>query len=85
MVSFAGGQVKPRQGQGRPDPRRRSGFQYRSLLRSKPFQTTVAALVILAFFGAMAVLPLFGFPLSAFTLVAGPVFGPVFSVLGPKF
>ncbi len=29
-----------------------------------------------AFFGAMAVLPLAGFPLSPFTLAAGPVFGP---------
>lgn len=28
------------------------------------------------FFGAMAVLPLFGFPLAPFTLAAGPVFGP---------
>lgn len=28
------------------------------------------------FFGAMAVAPMFGFPLSAFTLAAGPVFGP---------
>lgn len=32
------------------------------------------------FFGAMAVLPLFGFPLSAFVLSAGPVFAPT---LGP--
>lgn len=29
------------------------------------------------FFAAMAVLPAAGFPLSAFTFVAGPVFGPV--------
>ncbi len=28
------------------------------------------------FFAAMAVLPVFGFPLSPFTLAAGPVFGP---------
>ncbi len=32
------------------------------------------------FFGAMALLPAAGFPLMAFTLAAGPVFGPV---LGP--
>jgi uncharacterized membrane protein YdjX (TVP38/TMEM64 family) len=30
----------------------------------------------LVFFGAMALLPLVGFPLSPFTLAAGPVFGP---------
>jgi uncharacterized membrane protein YdjX (TVP38/TMEM64 family) len=30
----------------------------------------------LVFFGAMAVLPAFGFPLLPFTLTAGPVFGP---------
>ncbi len=29
-----------------------------------------------AFFGAMAVLPLFGFPVSPFSLAAGPLFGP---------
>lgn len=29
-----------------------------------------------AFFTAMAVLPVFGFPLSPFTFAAGPVFGP---------
>ena len=29
------------------------------------------------FFGAMAVLPAVGFPMSPFTLSAGPVFGPV--------
>jgi uncharacterized membrane protein YdjX (TVP38/TMEM64 family) len=32
------------------------------------------------FFAAMAVLPAVGFPLSAFTFVAGPVFGPVMGV-----
>ena len=31
----------------------------------------------LAFFGAMALLPAVGFPMIAFTLAAGPVFGPV--------
>lgn len=30
----------------------------------------------MVFFGAMAVLPMAGFPLSPFTLAAGPVFGP---------
>ena len=30
-----------------------------------------------AFFGAMAVLPAAGFPLTAFTLTAGPVFAPI--------
>jgi uncharacterized membrane protein YdjX (TVP38/TMEM64 family) len=30
-----------------------------------------------AFFAAMALLPVVGFPLSPFTLAAGPVFGPV--------
>jgi len=34
------------------------------------------------FFVAMAVLPVFGFPLSPFTIVAGPVFGPTMG-LGP--
>lgn len=33
------------------------------------------------FFGAMAVLPLFGFPLSPFTFAAGPVFGPQMGVV----
>lgn len=32
------------------------------------------------FFGAMAVLPLAGFPLSPFTVAAGPVFGPQMGV-----
>jgi uncharacterized membrane protein YdjX (TVP38/TMEM64 family) len=32
------------------------------------------------FFAAMAVLPLFGFPLAPFTLAAGPVFGPKLGV-----
>lgn len=32
------------------------------------------------FFGAMALLPLFGFPLSPFTFAAGPVFGPQMGV-----
>ncbi|MEY4488267.1 MAG: hypothetical protein RIQ79_775 [Verrucomicrobiota bacterium] len=32
------------------------------------------------FFTAMAVLPLFGFPLAPFTLAAGPVFGPQLGV-----
>lgn len=32
------------------------------------------------FFGAMVVLPAFGFPLSPFLLTAGPVFGPVLGV-----
>ncbi|MCF3651471.1 TVP38/TMEM64 family protein [Synoicihabitans lomoniglobus] len=30
----------------------------------------------LPFFGAMALLPVFGFPLSPFTVTAGPLFGP---------
>jgi uncharacterized membrane protein YdjX (TVP38/TMEM64 family) len=30
----------------------------------------------LAFFGAMAILPALGFPMSAFTLAAGPLLGP---------
>ncbi len=34
----------------------------------------------LAFFTAMALLPAAGFPLAPFTLVAGPVFGPVIGV-----
>lgn len=34
----------------------------------------------LPFFVAMAVLPAIGFPLSAFTLIAGPVFGPTMGV-----
>lgn len=33
-----------------------------------------------AFFVAMALLPCIGFPLSAFTVVAGPVFGPTLGV-----
>ena len=32
------------------------------------------------FFIAMALLPIFGFPIVAFTVVAGPVFGPVIGV-----
>src|SRR5690606_38939710 len=32
------------------------------------------------FFAAMTLLPAVGFPLSAFTLVAGPVFGPTLGV-----
>lgn len=35
-----------------------------------------------AFFGAMAVLPAVGFPLSPFTLGAAPAFGPTWGVLG---
>lgn len=34
----------------------------------------------LPFFAAMALLPAVGFPLSAFTVVAGPVFGPTMGV-----
>jgi uncharacterized membrane protein YdjX (TVP38/TMEM64 family) len=34
----------------------------------------------LPFFAAMALLPVVGFPMSAFTLVAGPVFGPTMGV-----
>src|SRR5687767_698798 len=34
----------------------------------------------LPFFTAMALLPAVGFPMSAFTLVAGPVFGPTMGV-----
>ncbi len=34
------------------------------------------------FFGAMAVLPAVGFPMSPFTLSAGPVFGPVMGLGG---
>lgn len=34
----------------------------------------------LAFFSAMALLPAFGFPLSPFTVAAGPAFGPTMGV-----
>jgi uncharacterized membrane protein YdjX (TVP38/TMEM64 family) len=34
------------------------------------------------FFGAMALLPAVGFPLMAFTLAAGPVFGPTLGTVG---
>jgi uncharacterized membrane protein YdjX (TVP38/TMEM64 family) len=34
----------------------------------------------LVFFGAMAILPIFGFPLAPFTLAAGPTFGPTMGV-----
>ncbi len=34
----------------------------------------------LPFFSAMALLPLVGFPLSPFTVIAGPVFGPTMGV-----
>lgn len=44
------------------------------------FLDVVRAAGPLAFFGAMAILPVFGFPLSPFTLSAGPVFGPTMGV-----
>ena len=42
--------------------------------------TTVRDAGPVPFFGAMAMLPTFGFPLSPFTLAAGPVFGPLLGV-----
>jgi uncharacterized membrane protein YdjX (TVP38/TMEM64 family) len=42
---------------------------------------TVRSAGPLVFFGAMAVLPLAGFPLSPFTFAAGPVFGPQMGVV----
>ena len=44
------------------------------------FLTVVREAGPLAFFGAMAILPALGFPLSPFTLSAGPAFGPVIGV-----
>jgi len=51
-----------------------SGFDWRGAVER--CLTAVRDAGPVAFFGALAVLPAFGFPVSPFTLSAGPVFGP---------